>query len=129
MCSNQKFFICKHCGNLIGMIHSSGAKVVCCGDEMTELVPNTVDASLEKHVPVVTVTTNTVSVKIGSAAHPMTEEHYIQWIYLQTASGGKRECLKPGDAPEATFALTKEEKPVAVFAYCNLHGLWKTEIK
>lgn len=128
MCSNQKFFLCKHCGNLIGMIHSSGAKVVCCGDEMTELVPNTVEASLEKHVPVVTTSGNTVTVKIGSVTHPMTEEHSIQWIYLQTENGGKRVCLAPGNAPEAVFALTADEKAVSAYAYCNLHGLWKSDI-
>jgi len=127
MCKTR-FFICKHCGNLIGFIHSSGAPITCCGDEMTELLPNTVDASHEKHVPVVTIADHKVTVKIGSVAHPMTEEHSIQWIYLQTKTGGKRECLVPGNAPEVTFILG-EETPISVFAYCNLHGLWKTEIE
>jgi superoxide reductase len=126
MC-NQKFYICKHCGNLIGMLHDGGVPMICCGEPMSELVANTVDASKEKHVPEVTVSGNNVEVKIGSAPHPMTEEHSIQWVYLQTQKGGQRKCLKPSDEPKATFAVT-DDKPEAVFAYCNLHGLWKTEI-
>ena len=126
MCEHR-FYVCKHCGNLVGMIHSSGAQMICCGDPMTELVPNTVDASHEKHVPQVAVDGNKVTVKVGSVAHPMTEEHLIQWIYLQTAEGGQRKCLVAGDAPEATFSLN-DDKPVAVYAYCNLHGLWMTEL-
>lgn len=125
MCETR-FFICKHCGNLVGMIHNSGVPIICCGEPMSELIPGSVDASLEKHVPVVTVEGNTVTVAIGSVAHPMTEEHYIQWVYLQTTAGGQRKCFSPGDAPTVTFALTEGE-PVAAFAYCNLHGLWKTD--
>ena len=126
MCETR-FFVCKHCGNLIGMIHSSGAPIICCGDPMTELIPGSVDASREKHVPVVTVDGDTVTVDIGSAAHPMIPEHYIQWVYLQTENGGQRKCLSPGEAPKAVFALTGD-KAVAAYAYCNIHGLWKTEI-
>lgn len=121
----QRFFICKHCGNLIGMIHESGAPITCCGDHMTELIPGTVDASLEKHVPVATVEGDIVTVNVGAVAHPMLPEHFIEWIYLQTENGGQRKVLKPGDAPKAQFALLGD-KPVAVFEYCNLHGLWKT---
>jgi len=120
----QRFFICKHCGNLIGMIHESGAPITCCGDHMTELIPGTVDASLEKHVPVATVEGDIVTVNVGAVAHPMVPEHYIEWIYLQTENGGQRKVLKPGDLPKAQFALLGD-KPVAVFEYCNLHGLWK----
>jgi superoxide reductase len=122
------FFYCKHCGNLVGTLHYSGVKMVCCGEEMTELVPNTVDAAAEKHVPVIAVDGNKVTVKVGSVPHPMVEEHFIQWIYLQTEGGAQRKCLKPGDAPEATFMLVKGDKPVAAYEYCNLHGLWKAEI-
>lgn len=122
-----KFYICKHCGNLVGMIHSSGVPMICCGEEMTLLVPNTVDASKEKHVPVVTVSGDTVKVDIGSVPHPMTEEHYIGWVYLHTENGGQRKCLSPGAKPYAEFKLNGE-KPVAVYAYCNLHGLWLTEL-
>jgi superoxide reductase len=126
MCKSR-FFICKHCGNQIGMIHCSGASVVCCGDKMTELVPGSVDASHEKHVPVVTVSGDTVTVEVGSAAHPMVDEHYIEWIYLETKSGGQRKALKPGDAPKAVFKLIDDEA-VTAFAYCNLHGLWKKDV-
>ena len=126
MCEN-KFFICKHCGNLVGMINSSGVPMICCGEKMTELVPNTVDASQEKHVPVVEVKDDVVNVAVGSVDHPMVEEHYIQWIYLLTEKGGQRKCLKPGDAPKASFAL-KDDKAVAVFEYCNIHGLWKKDL-
>ena len=121
------FFYCKHCGNMVGTLFFSGAKMVCCGEEMTELVPNTVDAAKEKHVPVIEVSGSTVTVKVGSVPHPMTEEHSIQWVYLQTTGGGQRKCLKPGDKPEAAFALAEGDKAVAAYAYCNLHGLWKAE--
>jgi superoxide reductase len=123
----QKFFICKICGNLVAMINSSGAKMVCCGQEMTELTPNTVEASHEKHLPVVKVEGNTVTVKVGSVPHPMTEEHLIQWIFLKTKRGGQRKALKAGEAPEAVFTLV-DDAPYAAYAYCNLHGLWKTDL-
>ncbi len=126
MCET-KFYICEHCGNLIGMIHNAGVPMKCCGQNMKMLEPGVVEASHEKHIPVVTVEGNTVKVEIGSAAHPMTEEHSIQWVYLQTCSGGQRKNLKPGDAPTVTFALA-DETPCAVYAYCNLHGLWKTDL-
>ena len=121
------FFYCKHCGNLVGTLYFSGAVPVCCGEAMTELVPNTVDASTEKHVPVIAVEGSKVTVKVGAVAHPMLEEHYIQWVYLQSEKGGQRKCLKPGEAPEAVFMLAEGDKPVAAYAYCNLHGLWKAE--
>ena len=128
MNKEQKFFICKHCGNLVGMVFSSGVPTVCCGEKMTELVANTTDAAKEKHVPVVTVEGNLVTVTVGSVDHPMLPEHYIQWIYLQTEDGGHRKALEPGQAPKAVFALTEGEKPVAVYEYCNLHGLWKANL-
>ena len=112
---------------MVGMIHNSGAPLTCCEEHMTELVANTVDASLEKHVPVATVEGNTVTVNVGSVDHPMVEEHYITWIYLRTDKGGHRICLKPGEAPRAVFSLV-DEKPISVFEYCNLHGLWKADI-
>jgi superoxide reductase len=125
--SERKFYLCERCGNLVGLIHEGGGELSCCGQPMKELVPNTTDASHEKHVPVVTIEGGAVHVQVGSAAHPMTEAHSIQWIYLCTETGGQRRCLKPGDAPEATFLL-QGEKPVAVYAYCNLHGLWETKL-
>ena len=125
--SEKKFYVCEICGNLIGMIHSSGVNVVCCGKKMTELEAGVVEASREKHIPVATVNGNNVDVVIGSVAHPMAEEHFIGWVYLETTKGGQRKVLNPGDEPKVTFALA-DEKPVAVYAYCNLHGLWKAEI-
>ena len=126
MCEN-KFYICEHCGNIIGMIHNSGVPMMCCGQKMTKLEAGVVEASHEKHIPVVTVEGNTVRVNVGSVTHPMSEEHHIAWIYLQTNRGGQRKCLDVTGAPEVTFALA-DETPVAVYAYCNLHGLWKTEL-
>lgn len=123
----SKFYVCKHCNNLAGMIHESGVKMVCCGDPMTELVANTSDGATEKHVPVVQVIGNKVSVQVGSVAHPMLEEHHIAWVYLQTEKGGQRKNLKLGEVPEAEFTVM-DDKPVAVFEYCNLHGLWKTQL-
>lgn len=126
MCETR-FYICRHCGNIIGLINDAGVPIKCCGENMQLLEANTVDAAHEKHIPVVKVEGDKVNVKIGDVAHPMTEAHLIQWVYLMTDKGGQRKCLKAGDAPEVTFALANE-KPLAVFAYCNLHGLWKKEL-
>ena len=126
MCEN-KFYICEHCGNIVGMIHNSGVPMMCCGQKMTKLEAGVVEASHEKHIPVVTVEGNTVRVNVGSVTHPMSEEHHIAWVYLQTNCGGQRKCLDVTGAPEVTFALA-DETPVAVYAYCNLHGLWKAEL-
>ena len=126
MCENR-FYVCEHCGNIIGMIHNAGVPMMCCGQKMTQLVPGVVEASHEKHIPVATVEGNTVKVTVGSVEHPMAEEHHISWVYLQTDKGGQRKCLEVGKAPEVTFALA-DEKAVAVYAYCNLHGLWKADL-
>ena len=128
MDKNQKFFICKHCGNMVGLIEDQGIPVVCCGDEMQELVPNTFDASAQKHLPDVTVSDGSIKVQIGSELHPMEEAHHITFIYVQTQRGGQRKCLNAGEDPSLTFSFSDDE-PVAVFAFCNLHGLWKTQIK
>lgn len=125
--NDVKFFLCKHCGNLVEMVHDAGVPMLCCGEKMAELLPNTVDAAGEKHLPVAVVANDTVKVSVGSVAHPMLDVHYIQWVALQTESGVQRKYLNPGDAPEVFFALNGE-KPVAVYAYCNLHGLWKTSL-
>lgn len=125
--NENKFYICEHCGNIVGMVNDAGVPLVCCGQKMKKLESGTVEASHEKHFPVVTVEGNTVKVAIGSVAHPMTEDHSITWVYLQTDCGGQRKSLRPGGAPAVTFAAT-DEKPIAVYAYCNLHGLWKTDI-
>jgi superoxide reductase len=125
--NGKKFYICRHCGNMVGMLHNSGVPIICCGEKMEELVPNTVEASGEKHIPAVTVENGVVSVSVGSVLHPMLPEHSIQWIYLQTENGGMRRALNPGDEPKASFN-TGDARPVAVYAYCNLHGLWLTEL-
>jgi len=125
--SMKKFYICEKCGNLVGMINSSGAPMSCCGQKMTEIIPGTVEASREKHIPEVKVEGNLVTVTVGSVLHPMAEEHSILWVYLETDKGGHRKALEVGKAPTVTFALA-DEKPVAAYAYCNLHGLWKAEI-
>lgn len=122
----EKFYICRTCGNLVGMINSSGVPMICCGKPMEALVPNTVEASGEKHIPAVTVENGIVNVQIGSVEHPMVDVHYIEWVYLQTENGGQRISLAPGQTPQVKFLLG-DEKPVAVYAYCNIHGLWKTE--
>ena len=123
----NKFYICEHCGNIIGMINDAGVPMMCCGQKMTKLIPGTVEASAEKHIPVVSLKDDIVEVAVGSVAHPMVEEHSIQWVYLLTDKGGQRKCLNAGENPVVKFAL-KDEKPIAVYAYCNLHGLWKADI-
>ena len=125
--NNNKFYICEHCGNLIEIVNDAGVPVVCCGKKMTRLEPGTVDASHEKHIPVVNVEANTVTVSVGSVEHPMTEEHSILWVSLQTDKGTQRKYLEVGKAPVVKFEC-KDEKPLAVYAYCNLHGLWKAEV-
>ena len=126
MCET-KFFICEKCGNLVGAIHESGVPMKCCGQNMTKIEAGTVEASREKHIPVASVEGDKVVVNVGSVAHPMVPEHSIEWVYLQTDRGGQRKCLKPGDAPNVKFSLA-DETPVAVYAYCNLHGLWKADV-
>ena len=125
--SKNKFYICRHCGNLVGMIHDAGVPVVCCGEKMHALEPNTVEASGEKHIPAVTVDGKKLIVNVGSVDHPMAPEHYIEWVYVETEKGGLRKALKPGDAPNVSFCLG-DDKAVAVYAYCNLHGLWKVDL-
>ena len=121
-----KFFKCNHCGNVIVKVVDVGVPVMCCGEKMVELVPNTVDARGEKHLPVVTVLdNNSIKVEVGIVHHPMLPEHHISFVYVETENGGIQVNLK--DKPEAVVYLG-EEKAVAVYEYCNLHGLWKTEL-
>ena len=122
-----KYYICKHCGNIVEKVKNKGVPVICCGEPMQELKAGVTDAAVEKHVPVVTVDGNIVKAVVGSVEHPMIEEHYIEWIALETEKGVQRKTLKAGDAPAAEFALTADDKVVAAYAYCNLHGLWKSE--
>lgn len=124
----MKFYICKHCKNLVTLLHESGVPMMCCGEKMTELVPGTSDGAFEKHVPAVSVDGNTVTVKVGEVEHPMLENHYIQWVVLETKNGAQIHYLKPGEKPEAVFALAKGDEAIAAYEYCNLHGLWKKEL-
>jgi len=122
-----KFYICNHCGNIVTKIHDAGPSLTCCREKMQELVPGTVDAAVEKHLPVVKVEGDTLTATVGSVEHPMSEEHWIDWMYLLTEKGGQMKKLVPGEKPELTFALGGD-KPLAVYAYCNLHGLWRTDL-
>ena len=124
----QKFLICEHCGNMVAMVKDKGVPVMCCGQKMTELVPGTTDAAVEKHVPEYSVDGSKVNVKVGSVEHPMQPEHYIEWVSLQTKQGNQRKALAPGEKPEVCFSLCEGDEVVAVYAYCNLHGLWKVDI-
>lgn len=121
-----KFYKCSHCGNVIEKVVDSGVPVVCCGQKMEELIPNTVDASGEKHVPVVTwLDEHRIKVEVGSVHHPMLPEHHIAFVYVETENGGIRVNLK--DTPVAEVYVG-DTKLVAVYEYCNLHGLWKTDL-
>ena len=120
-----KFYKCKHCGQIVAIVKGTGAPIVCCGEPMEEIVAGTVEASREKHIPVYEVKDGKVFVTVGSVEHPMADVHYIEWIALQTRFGNQRKALKPGDEPKACFAILEGDEVEAVYAYCNLHGLWK----
>lgn len=121
----MKFYICKHCGNIITKINDSNVGVVCCGSKMEEMIPGTVDASLEKHIPVVVKEGNVVNVYVGEVPHPMIDVHYIEWIVLETTKGHQLKYLKPGEQPFAKFVLADDEEVVNCYEHCNIHGLWK----
>ena len=121
-----KFYRCANCGNVIQKVVDKKVPVFCCGQRMQELIPGTVEASVEKHLPVVTwLDDKTIKVEVGSVAHPMLEEHHISFIYVETENGGIRVDLGGRRIIKKTLG---EEKAVAVYEYCNLHGLWKTEL-
>lgn len=122
---DQKFYLCEHCGNIATLVADAKVPVKCCGQELKELKPGTTDAAQEKHVPVYTVEGNLVKVTVGSAEHPMDPEHYISWVALQTRQGSQMKALKPGEKPAVCFALCDGDEVEAVYAYCNLHSLWK----
>ena len=126
--TDQKFYICRHCGNIIAYVRDTGVSVMCCGAKMDLIVPNTTEASGEKHLPVVKTQGNTVTVCVGSVPHPMTQEHHIMWVSLHTNEGNQRREPAVGSAPEAVFVLKDGERPQTAFAFCNLHGLWMTNI-
>lgn len=121
----QKFYVCEHCGNMIAMVKESGVPIVCCGEDMQEVVANVVDAAQEKHVPVYKVEGNKVFVNVGEVDHPMLPEHNIEWVSLQTKQGNQRKCLTVGGTPSVCFTICDGDEVEAVYAYCNLHGLWK----
>ena len=120
----QKFLICKHCGNIVAAVKESGVPVVCCGEKMSLIVPGEVEASREKHIPEFKVEGNKVYVTVGSVEHPMAPEHYIEWVSIQTKQGNQRKQLQPGQEPKVCFSLCEGDEVEAVYAYCNLHGLW-----
>ncbi len=120
----MKFYKCSHCGNIITFLEDKGVPVICCGEKMMELTANTSDGATEKHVPVYSIDGTIVNVSIGSAAHPMLAEHYIQWVVLLTKQGSQVKYLSPGSEPKVTFSITEDDEVEAVYEYCNLHGLW-----
>lgn len=121
-----RFFRCKECGNIVELINDGSGTLVCCGQPMIELKANTSDGAKEKHVPFIIKDGDKLTVKIGSIPHPMTGEHYIQWVAAVTDKGIFRKELKPGDTPEVSFCCLGTV--VAVYEYCNLHGLWKIDL-
>lgn len=124
MAERLQVFKCEVCGHIVEVIHEGQGQLVCCNKPMNRLVEGTVDAALEKHVPVVEKTPDGFKVKVGSVPHPMEEKHYIEWIELIADGRAYRQFLRPGDVPEATFKI--EADSVIAREYCNLHGLWKS---
>lgn len=120
----MKFYKCKHCGKIIAMVNERAVPTICCGEAMEEMIPNTSDGAFEKHVPVYEVEGNIVHVTVGEVEHPMLDNHYIEWIVLETNKGNQRKKLKPGEAPKADFALLPGEEVIRVLEHCNLHGLY-----
>jgi superoxide reductase len=123
MTKRLEIFKCGICGNIVEVLHEGEGALVCCGEEMARLEENTVDASREKHVPMIEKTAAGVRVKVGSVPHPMEEKHYIEWIELIADGIAYRRFLKPGDRPEAEFAVSASQ--LSARELCNLHGLWK----
>ena len=120
----MKVLKCERCGKIVVQLDQKPCPTMCCGEAMKELVPNTTDAAVEKHVPVVEQEGNTVTVKVGSVTHPMVEAHYIQFIALVTKNGVQYKALTPEDEPKAVFALVEGDEVVNAYEYCNLHGFW-----
>ncbi|MBQ6560242.1 MAG: desulfoferrodoxin Dfx [Erysipelotrichaceae bacterium] len=121
----MKFYRCKKCGQMVAIVEKKACPIMCCGEPMEEIIPGTTDAAVEKHVPVYEVKDNKVFVTVGEVEHPMLAEHYIEWIAIQTKNGNQRKALKPEEEPKAVFAILEDDEVLAVYAYCNLHGLWK----
>ena len=123
----MKFYKCKHCGKIIAIVNERKVPTICCGEPMSEMAPNTSDGAFEKHIPVYEVKDNIVTVTVGEVIHPMMENHYIEWIAIETNFGNQRKVLKPGEEPKAKFALLEGEKVIRVVEHCNLHGLYATK--
>ena len=123
-----KIYRCRLCGNIVVHLYDSGMPLTCCGEEMELVEPASEMASLEKHVPVVERFADKVIVSVGETPHPMTKDHYIEWILLQSKTGFQVHYLKPGDAPVFEFHIPEKITPIAVYAYCNIHGLWVKEL-
>ncbi|MDG4475770.1 desulfoferrodoxin [Thiovibrio frasassiensis] len=123
MAEKLQVYKCELCGNIVEVLHGGVGELVCCGQPMTLLTENTVDAAKEKHVPVIEKVAGGYKVKVGAVAHPMEEKHHIEWIELIAGDKAYRQFLKPGDAPEAFFAVDAPQ--VSAREFCNLHGLWK----
>ncbi len=121
----MELFICSHCGNIITKIEDKKVPVSCCGEFMKKITPNTFDGAVEKHVPKFVVENSVVKVSVGEVEHPMSEEHFIKWIIVETNKGFNVKYLNYGQKPYAEFVLTDDEKVVAVYEFCNLHGVWK----
>lgn len=119
------FYRCEKCGKIVAVVKGTKVPTMCCGEAMKEIIPGTTDAAVEKHVPVFEVVDGIVNVTVGAVEHPMLPEHYIEWVAIQTKNGNQRVALKPGAAPKASFALLEGDEVQAVYAYCNLHSLWK----
>lgn len=120
-----QFLRCPKCGQIVLTIKNKPCSVHCCGVPMEVIVPGTSDGAYEKHVPVFTQSGNRVDVQIGSVIHPMLDVHYIEWIALETKKGAQFKKLAPGEEPKASFLLTEDDEVIAVYEFCNLHGLWK----
>ena len=121
----MKFYRCKHCGQIVAIVKETKVPIMCCGEAMEEIIPGTTDAAVEKHVPVFEVADGRVTVTVGSVAHPMLPEHFIEWIAIKTKNGNQRVVLAPGQEPKAEFAILPGDEVEEVYAYCNLHSLWK----
>lgn len=125
MAKTNEVYKCEMCGNIVEIMHGGAGALTCCNEKMVRLTENTVDAAKEKHVPVIEIGKDSITVKVGSVAHPMLEEHSIEWVELIADGKVYRQNLKPGGAPEATFPVVA--KQVTAREYCNLHGLWSAQ--
>lgn len=125
MANVLEIYKCELCGNIVEVLHAGDGELVCCGEAMKLMTENTVDAAKEKHVPVIEKSAGSITVKVGSVAHPMEEKHYIEWVEIIADGKAYRQFLKPGQAPEAVFTVTAQQ--VTAREYCNLHGLWSTK--